>query len=259
MPNFVEAEFPTSSLHMEPIVKGTVLTSISNEPKPDPSLEMVDDLKEALDQCFVKSATLDEKNRWNLTFEMLESIFKRVNLKTSELNRFKFWDADKHYTRNLVYTDDKNYTLLLLCWTPGKTSAIHDHPCDACFIKCMSGCIKETIYSCDDNGDLKATKAQFLCEGQVSYMNDDIGYHSVGNPCKDLGAVTLHLYTPPFGSCRCWCSKASEPKFDEAKRCKVGFYSVCGHRTPTMECCPGSLVRTRKDMCDELLAKIPML
>ena len=47
-----------------------------------------------------------------------------------EWEPYAFWDADKLYTRNLVSTDGESYTLLLLCWNPGKESPIHDHPCD---------------------------------------------------------------------------------------------------------------------------------
>lgn len=30
------------------------------------------------------------------------------------------------------HTIHKTFTLLLLCWNPGKESPIHDHPCDGC-------------------------------------------------------------------------------------------------------------------------------
>ena len=33
-------------------------------------------------------------------------------------------------------------------------------------------------------------------------MDDSLGYHKIGNPYKDTGAVSLHLYTPPYHSCK---------------------------------------------------------
>ena len=94
----------------------------------------IQSFREELDEVFKQVEFSGSK----VDFGKLEEICRRVNLTTSELNQYKFWDSEKSYTRNLVYTDDKHYTILLLCWTPGKMSPIHDHPCDACFIKIMS-------------------------------------------------------------------------------------------------------------------------
>ena len=33
-------------------------------------------------------------------------------------------------------------------------------------------------------------------------MNDDIGLHKIGNALKRMGAISLHLYTPPFDACK---------------------------------------------------------
>ena len=35
----------------------------------------------------------------------------------------------------VVSTDNRSYTLMLLCWTPYKESPIHDHPCDGCWLR----------------------------------------------------------------------------------------------------------------------------
>lgn len=55
------------------------------------------------------------------------------------MDKYAFWDPSKLYTRNLVATDGKNYTVLLLCWNPGRESPIHDHPCEGCWVKTVSG------------------------------------------------------------------------------------------------------------------------
>lgn len=62
------------------------------------------------------------------------------------LARFAHVDPSKNYTRNLVATDDKHYTLLLLCWNPGKESPVHDHPCDGCWMDVIQGSIQECRY-----------------------------------------------------------------------------------------------------------------
>ncbi len=36
----------------------------------------------------------------------------------------------------------------------------------------------------------------------VTYMSDELGLHRVENPSHSDGAVSLHLYSPPFQSCQ---------------------------------------------------------
>ena len=36
----------------------------------------------------------------------------------------------------------------------------------------------------------------------VSYMSDELGLHRVENTSHSDGAVSLHLYSPPFQSCQ---------------------------------------------------------
>lgn len=135
------------------------------------------------------------------THDKLLQILGRVDLTTNELNKFTFWDASKSYTRNLVATDGKNYTLLLLCWNPGKESKVHNHPCDGCYVKTVRGCIRETRYAQQGN-EITRQNVRFFNEGQISYIDDSIGLHKIGNPFCDSGSVSLHLYTPPFASCK---------------------------------------------------------
>eukprot|EP00597_Dinobryon_sp_UTEXLB2267_P000752 CAMPEP_0170072226 /NCGR_PEP_ID=MMETSP0019_2-20121128/9924_1 /TAXON_ID=98059 /ORGANISM="Dinobryon sp., Strain UTEXLB2267" /LENGTH=89 /DNA_ID=CAMNT_0010281105 /DNA_START=397 /DNA_END=666 /DNA_ORIENTATION=+ len=69
-------------------------------------------------------------------------------------------------------------------------------------------------------------------------MADDIGLHKIGNPNKDIGAVTLHLYTPPFSVCKVW-SHSGEGQYSKHEEGKVGYFSVYGHRSPHLEGKPG--------------------
>jgi Cysteine dioxygenase type I len=85
---------------------------------------------------------------------------------------------------------------------------------------------------------MSLVKHSFSVEGQITYMNDDIGLHKVGNPNKDVGSVTLHLYTPPFGSCKVWRDEAAP--LDDFDIGKIGFFSCFGHRSPHLEGRPGN-------------------
>ena len=73
-------------------------------------------------------------------------VLKLWGLLVTKINKYTFWSNEKPYTRNCLINNDK-FTVLLLCWNPNVKSAIHDHPCDACFIKVIRGCIKETKYN----------------------------------------------------------------------------------------------------------------
>ena len=79
----------------------------------------------------------------------------RLHLDPEELTRYTHLDDSKHYTRNLVATDNTNYTLLLLCWNPGKSSPIHDHPCDGCWMQVLKGQVRECRYERTKDGVLK--------------------------------------------------------------------------------------------------------
>lgn len=134
----------------------------------------------------------------------LIGILNRVDLSNpTELGKYILYDSVIPYTRNLVATDFKNYTLLLLCWSPGKESKIHDHPCQGCFVKVIQGSIKETLYSVHmESNEIRLEHEAISLEGDVSYMSDDIGLHKIGNPQSDKGSISLHLYIPPFQTCK---------------------------------------------------------
>lgn len=170
-------------------------------------------LIEALN-CVFKSIP---KEDWKRRREALQCVLSRTKLTSCEISKYALFDPAYPYTRNLVATDDKNYTLLLLCWNAGMESKIHNHPCDGCFVRVMKGCVKETRYalpsamSCSEgsseekgNADevLQVTSECIATEGDLTYMDDYIGLHKIGNPSSDIGAISLHLYTPPYSLCK---------------------------------------------------------
>ena len=208
----ISLDFP---YHDDPPQSGDVIHTLS---------QFIHELDQLYDN---KESTWDDKRR-NI-FDLLY----RTNFSTDEVNKYTFWDGEKPYTRNLIHTDGENYTLLMLCWNGGRESSIHNHPCEGCFIKTIRGCIRETRYEVHPETDeIRKSQVKFFNEGQVSYMHDSIGLHKIGNPCKDTGSVTLHLYTPPFKSCRVWCENGP---FSSAKEVKSGYFSVLGHPAPKFE------------------------
>jgi cysteine dioxygenase len=150
-----------------------------------------------------------------------------------ELAAASFFDPDRAYTRNLVAHEDGLFTLLLLCWTPGKASAIHDHPCaHGCFMRVLDGAVVERRFARKpESNSLSPAAVSEARAGAVLFIEDCEAVHSVGNADATVRARTLHLYAPPFTSCAVWL-QSSWP-LDKPLRPSVCFFSrfgvLCGN------------------------------
>jgi cysteine dioxygenase len=150
------------------------------------------------------------KEDWKRRREALNCILNRTKLSPCEVSKYALFDSAYPYTRNLIATDEENYTLLLLCWNAGMESKVHNHPCDGCFVRVIKGAVKETRYEMPPPEDDKTRQDEVLkvmseciaTEGEVTYMDDYVGLHKIGNPSSDIGAISLHLYTPPYSLCK---------------------------------------------------------
>jgi cysteine dioxygenase len=138
---------------------------------------------------------------------MFFSLYSRTRFTRDDYKEYALFDPSRHYTRNLIATDDETYTLLMLCWNPGKESPIHDHPCDGCWMQVLEGDIRECRYVSGNGGQLTCCSDIQFNSGQLAYITDSMGYHKVGNPDVVNPAITLHLYSPPFSQCRIWSSE----------------------------------------------------
>ena len=134
-------------------------------------------VKRLLKYVFVKNKGENFERTNNASLSLLTVLctlqyitHSRLELRREEWEPYAFWDSDKLYTRNLVATDNKTFTLLLLCWNPGKESPIHDHPCEGCWVKSIQGTVKETIYQMDDVQGLVPEKENFFHPGELSYI-----------------------------------------------------------------------------------------
>lgn len=107
------------------------------------------------------------------------------------------------YNRVQLYCGEQ-FDIWLICWDIGQKSNIHDHPENGCVQKVLQGKLIEKRYiRKDDIGGGKREKHE-LCriwnkvyeEGDVTYISGEKGIHMLKN-IGDIGAVTLHLYSPP--------------------------------------------------------------
>ena len=142
----------------------------------------------------------------------------------SEWIRYAHKDPSMVFTRNLVDRGNGKSNLLILVWTPGRESVIHDHANAHCVMKVLRGEITETRYEwptpptsvrsspepCSsstegerhdtippDAEQMRITKTTTFGRDQVTYTSDELGLHKISNPDLTTFAVTLHLYTPP--------------------------------------------------------------
>jgi predicted metal-dependent enzyme (double-stranded beta helix superfamily) len=161
----VESKFTGADLSMLSMEAGA---DFANQRKMsfDGALEKIDSVQRLV--AGIDAIFKQRSPNWSITKTALISLLTSVDLSTDEVNKFTFWDSEKPYTRNLISTDNLNYTLLLLCWNPGKESKIHNHPCDGCFVKTIRGCIREARYTIHDTtNEIRLDRTRFFNEGQV--------------------------------------------------------------------------------------------
>ncbi|KAI9812144.1 MAG: capsule-associated protein CAP1 [Pycnora praestabilis] len=135
----------------------------------------------------------------------LQERMEKYLSRRDDWNKYAWADFSRAYTRNLVDRGNGKSNLLILVWTPGKGSPIHDHADAHCVMKILQGSLKETLYTWPDRNivndhktsPLDITKETIYSKNQVTYMSDDLGLHKISNPDTEGFAVSLHLYTPP--------------------------------------------------------------
>eukprot|EP00744_Colponema_vietnamica_P003009 GILI01004661.1.p1 GENE.GILI01004661.1~~GILI01004661.1.p1 ORF type:complete len:234 (+),score=37.46 GILI01004661.1:63-764(+) len=166
------------------------------------SLSTISDSTYDLDTLVAKLNDLLADGFQDHMFDAVTDLLERYDSSLGDWKKYAYFDEGR-YTRNLVATDQKTYTLILLCWAKGQGSPVHDHPCDGCFVRVVDGAIRETRYENKIGcGTLREISCKQFQEGQVTYITDDLGLHKMENPNSDKETVTLHLYTPPFQSCK---------------------------------------------------------
>jgi len=185
-----------------------------------------------------------------VNIEMVNHIMLTYKSNPKEWQKFAKWDRYK-YTRNLVDAGNGKFNLMILCWNEGQASQIHDHADSHCFMKMLQGELSEIRYewpkskdvisnsdasisSTDDKetnltGDeLKEMGRAKMGLNDVRYINDNLGLHRVENLSHTDGAISLHLYCPPFNSCSIF-QKGSGKRI----QCGVTFWSKYGVRQET--------------------------
>ncbi|KAJ4270345.1 hypothetical protein NW762_002024 [Fusarium torreyae] len=132
--------------------------------------------------------------------DFLQSLMEGYPSSDPNWRQYAYSNSGAAYTRNLVDEGNGKSNLLVLVWTPGKGSPIHDHGNAHCLMKILKGDLTETRYAFPEEnaeeGPMKVIAERTYKENSVAYMADELGLHRVSNRGSDF-AVSLHLYTPP--------------------------------------------------------------
>jgi len=169
----------------------------------------------------------------------VESLMHNLKYVPAEWEKYAIFYKE-HYTRNLVATKDFTYDLILLCWQAGQKSAVHDHRESGCWMRLLTGQLTEMRWRVAESKDenvcgendfgLKEEHLEKISErtykaGDVFYINNSLGLHSVYNVSMEEPAISLHLYSPPIMDCEVWLE--SGPQIF-----KTSLHSIFGMRLP---------------------------
>ncbi|KAJ3218730.1 Cysteine dioxygenase [Dinochytrium kinnereticum] len=198
----------------------TTSTSTSSSSPPTP--KTLDDLIKAL-HAEMSDKGIHEMDKVNV--DRVKALMESYVSNPAEWSKYAHWDPRK-YTRNLVDDGNGKFNLMVLCWPENQSSAIHDHAGSHCLMKVLDGAILETQYQWPESqgAPMEVKVANTHTENRVAYIHDKIGLHRVSNPSPSVGAVSLHLYCPPYDNCKTFCESTSTSRGSG----KCLFYSEHG-------------------------------
>lgn len=128
-----------------PLVSSNTITELYRQPQTQPKKEclclkfhndgprnsfesLVEEIKSVLGPSSgINSADVDVKD--------LMTVMERYSSDESHWKDFALEDLSRNYTRNFVDHGNGKANLLILVWTPGKGSPVHDHADAHCIMK----------------------------------------------------------------------------------------------------------------------------
>ena len=99
-------------------------------------------------------------------------------------------------TRNKIYISN-DIEVIILSWNSGYETLPHDHSENGCWLKMLKGNVIETQYRDNQSNLIQRGETNLITEGQISFMCNDFGYHSIKNDTEDI-VFSLHIYSPPL-------------------------------------------------------------
>ena len=149
----------------------------------DPQITSLKELLHLLDH-----ASLDE----------MGNLLRRAVITPKDLEPICHWD-NNCYTRTCIFKSEK-MEVLLLSWKAGQETEIHNHGGQKCWVHQMMGSITEKKYLVNEKKTLEEISQITISKGECSYIDDNMGVHSLHNYSKEK-SVSLHLYIKPIQEC----------------------------------------------------------
>jgi len=184
-----------------------------------------------LDQLIAELHKVFDSDRVNVDY--VKALLSSYTSKPKDWRKFAKFDTHR-YTRNLIDAGNGKFNLMALCWGEGHGSSIHDHSDSHCFVKILQGDLKETMYEWPESkegeeaeGEMKKKDCNVYHKDQVTYINDTMGLHRMENPSHTDGCISMHLYSPPFSTCRTF-----DERTGHKQEVMVTFWSQYGERSP---------------------------
>lgn len=166
-----------------------------------------------------------------VNIEYVKTLMELYESNPADWKKFAKFDQYR-YTRNLVDEGNGKFNLMILCWNESQGSCIHSHANSHCFLKVLSGKIREEIFEWPEQSapeqEMCMKRQSEFSKNQVTYINDSIGLHRMENPSHCEKAITLHLYSPPFIMCNMF-----DQKTGHRTQIPMTFWSKYGEKTPT--------------------------
>ena len=109
--------------------------------------------------------------------------------------------SSKKYTRTCIAEND-NFELILLGWSKGQKTPIHNHDGHEGFAYAIDGKIKEVVYLLNtETNELEKQGEAILNANEIAYAEKNLnGFHTIEN-ISGHDTLTLHLYKKPIKEC----------------------------------------------------------
>lgn len=120
-----------------------------------------------------------------------------------------------HYARHLLYADPGDrYEIVVMAWSPGQATPIHDHSGIWCVEGVVEGRIDVTRYDLKEMvsegvARMQATEVIRAGLGQCGALIPPVEYHKIANP-YDQPAFTIHVYGGRMRTCRVFERRADD-------------------------------------------------
>ncbi|MEH6444896.1 MAG: cysteine dioxygenase family protein [Oceanospirillaceae bacterium] len=127
-------------------------------------------------------------------------IIAQLKIDLNDLGAYHYF-GEKSYGRNLIFSNN-DFEVILMCWSAGQGTIVHDHSESLCVMQCVAGELDEQRYIEQSSKEevkfkIKPSQMSTLTRGETCSITDQDGLHSIKNNSTSA-ACSLHFYFPPI-------------------------------------------------------------